>query len=238
MGKIDAVLFDLDGTVLKLGVTMEDVEAARGALRRLFLEHGVDAVFRPILKTTRESLEVLRERGLGGEEIAQKAYRIIDEMEEGGANRSAPCVGMKEVLGQLMKEGYVLGIVSNNGKRGIETALKMVGLSPALFSTIVSRDDLEEEKPSPASILLALDRLGSKGRPWRVVFVGDRIDDMKCGKSGERILPAGSAVITVRVGNEMCGQEEMTETGLVDYFIPCLEQLPFLLKKIESETNS
>ena len=50
MPRVSAVLFDMDGTLLRLDISNAAMDRAREELRALFLEAGVDAVFRPVLR--------------------------------------------------------------------------------------------------------------------------------------------------------------------------------------------
>ena len=91
MSRLGAVLFDMDGTLLRLDISREQMESARDKLRRLFLDEGVNAVFRPVLRVIRSSLSELSRRGVAIETIKRRAYQILDELEIDGAQRATAC---------------------------------------------------------------------------------------------------------------------------------------------------
>ena len=80
MAHVDAIFLDMDGTILRLEISTAAMNATREKLRQLFLEHGIDKTFRPVLATIRTSLQVLTERGTPADAIGRQAYRILDEL--------------------------------------------------------------------------------------------------------------------------------------------------------------
>ena len=82
--------------------------------------------------------------------------------------------GAKELLQELKKDGYKLGLVSTSTAKMLTTALKNHNVEH-LFDVIVSADDTDKHKPDPTPIYIALDRLGSDKEC--AVFVGDSDKD-------------------------------------------------------------
>jgi HAD superfamily phosphatase len=78
----------------------------------------------------------------------------------------------KEVLEQLKKE-YRLGIVTGRPREEAEFALKTSG-NQEFFDVMITMDDMEEEKPNPLLLTIALEQLGCK----EGYYVGDTVDDM------------------------------------------------------------
>lgn len=81
-----------------------------------------------------------------------------------------------KVLSALKESGVKLGVVSNNYVSIYET-LAQLGLTP-YFDCIVISEEVGLQKPDPAIILLACNRLGVK--PEDTIYVGDHPLDITC----------------------------------------------------------
>jgi pyrophosphatase PpaX len=93
----------------------------------------------------------------------------------------AVCEGMDVVLDELRNRGHRLGVVTAKRRATVELAFAQVPIEH-LFETVVGGDETSEHKPSPAPLLLALDRLGST--PEHAAYVGDSPFDMQAAKAG------------------------------------------------------
>ena len=230
MPRVSAVLFDMDGTLLRLDISNAAMDRAREELRALFLEAGVDAVFRPVLRVIRESLGELARRGSDVASIRRRAYGTLDAMELDGARRATPCPDAAATLEALHRAGRRLGLVTNNGGRCVGRALDAAGLSPALFSAIVSRDDVPLEKPHAEPLLCAVEHLGLD--PGAVtVMVGDRPDDMRsaralAGYGGER------PVFTIGMGADL-DRRRHEWPELLDYYADGLAEIPDIVGALD-----
>ena len=221
----------MDGTVLRLDISSEEIDGARKALRQLFLEHGVDAVFRPVLGTIRGSLAKLEKRGTSTGRIRRRAYEILDAVETAGADRATACADAAAVLAELHRAGYRMALVSNNGRGGIELALRVVGLPESVFSAIVSRDDVDLEKPHGEPILRALEQLGLQRKGASVVMVGDTLGDMRSARAAAETAQLPLSVFTVAVGEWVCQQFD-DGAGLVDRYVTRLGELPSVIRAV------
>ena len=158
------VVFDLDGTLVRLQVDWRKAQAALGRIARRF---GRDPAGRTVWEMLREAT---------GEEASalDQALRIY-EMEGGAKARRLP---IAEVLSHL-GEGAV-GVVTLNCHACAEEALDSTGLS-AFIGAIVAREDAAHLKPDPEPLLLCIKRLG--GEPEDAVFVGDRERDRETAEA-------------------------------------------------------
>lgn len=83
------------------------------------------------------------------------------------------------VLETLKSKGYTMGIVSNRSQKSLEQAIEMLKMT-SFFDVVIGHDLMEEAKPSPSGIDLALKELGSdKGA---VIFIGDTSIDVEAGR--------------------------------------------------------
>jgi len=80
--------------------------------------------------------------------------------------------GARELLSELEKEGYCLGIISNSDGR-VESQLLETGLRER-FSFVIDSFVVKCEKPDPEIFLMALDKSGLS--PNEVLFVGDFVN--------------------------------------------------------------
>ncbi len=163
---IRALVFDVDGTLA------ETEEAHRQAYNALFAREKLDWVwdvdrYRELLRVTggRERLaHYLAEEGLTlpPERIAalhrMKNDVYADIMRGGGASLRP---GVAEIMAEARAAGLKLAICTTSARINIETLLD-VALGPdgfALFSAIVTGEDVSAKKPAPDAYLLALARL-------------------------------------------------------------------------------
>ena len=187
---VDAVLFDLDGT---LADTAPDLAAALNRVRRA---HGLDPV--PASRLRSSSSHGARGMLGTGMGIAPQhpGYAALrdDFLEQYAA---ALCVdtALFADVGALLDaiEGRSLkwGIVTNKATRYTTPLLELLGLG-GRAGTVVCGDTTPFAKPHPAPLLAAADRLGVA--PARCVYVGDAERDVAAG------VAAGMHTIIARYG--------------------------------------
>lgn len=160
--RIDAVLFDFDGTL-----------TAPGALDFKKIKAELNC---PLDQPVLEFIE-----GLSLIEARRVAYGKLDAFEERGAAASRPNDGAEALLAHLRQSKLPLGIVTRNSRASLVSALKnfsQIGLED--FDIIITREAPVKPKPSGAAIRLAAQRLGVD--PSRVLVVGDFDFDMAAGR--------------------------------------------------------
>ncbi|MEE9163262.1 MAG: HAD-IA family hydrolase [Thermoplasmata archaeon] len=166
------VVFDLDGTLVRLQV---DWGKARAALGRIAGRFGRDLAGRTVWEMLREA---------SGREAAALDQALRNYEIEGGAR--AVRLPIADVLPHL-GEGAV-GVVTLNCHACAEEALRSTGLS-AFIGAIVARGDTTRLKPDPEPLLVCIQELG--GEPGNAVFVGDRERDRETAEA------AGTAFLAV-----------------------------------------
>lgn len=160
--RIDAVLFDFDGTL-----------TAPGALDFKEIKADLDC---PLDQPVLEFIE-----GLSTAEARRVAHQKLDAFEERGAAASHPNDGAEALLAHLRQSKLPLGIVTRNSRASLVRALKnfaQIGLED--FGVVITREEPVKPKPSGAAIRLAAQRLGVD--PSRVLVVGDFDFDMDAGR--------------------------------------------------------
>ena len=172
---IRGVLFDLDGTLIDTwGLYLEAYIRALEPhfKRRLNLEELVR------LRPTSE-LRLLR-RALGPSEAAAahreflRQYRDLHPVLFGGVYPGIP-----EMLAALRGMGLPLGIVTGKSRPAWEITASHTRLGA--FQVIVTDEDVQEAKPSPEGLALALGGLALL--PAEALYVGDSTGDARAARA-------------------------------------------------------
>ncbi|MDO8318877.1 HAD family hydrolase [Rhodoferax sp.] len=216
--QVQAVLFDLDGTLID---SAPDLAAAADAMR---LARGLPSLplaqYRPMA-------------GAGARGLLGVAFGMTPEhadydtlreeffciYERSLTQRTQIFDGVPELLARFASQGVKWGVVTNKSER---FTLPLTG-SMALFATagaIVSGDTTPFAKPHPAPLLEAARRMGVDAS--RCVYVGDDERDIVAG------LAAGMATVAVTYG--YLGAQADTSRWGANATINCVNELLPLLQ--------
>lgn len=114
-------------------------------------------------------------------ELFQQAMPIFLELYgQNMAQRSHLYPGVSEGLSYLASAGYRLGCVTNKAQRFTRPLLQELGILEC-FETVISGDDLPEQKPHPLPLLHAADTLGVT--PSESLMIGDSRSDVKAARA-------------------------------------------------------
>jgi HAD superfamily hydrolase (TIGR01509 family) len=208
-GEIDAVLFDLDGTLVE---TDDDAVAAMAHRLRplarilpkrdpqLAARRLVMSLDRPVTRILTLAHRVHLDDNLAG--LAQQLYRLR------GVRPSSdlrPMVGVVEMLRGLDRP-YCLAIVTNRSHREAEAFLEQQGLA-GMFDVVTGREDTWHLKPHPAPVTHTIRRLGVP--PERCLMVGDTASDVVSARR------AGARTAAVLCGFGTRGMLEEAHASLV-----------------------
>jgi len=218
-----AVFFDLDGTLVNLGVNWEDV---RVELRNLFEKYRISMDFEPLLSKMEDAIK--RVSTEFSEKDANRAretgWGIIEAHEIRGAHVSELMEHAKEIIDFLKKKGFYVGVISRNSRRAIEVVVKKHKID---VDIIVSRDDIQLTKPHPDPILHALKKLNIN--PVNVLMVGDHPFDIMSGKD------AGVTTVGILTGN---GTEKELKTAGADFIFKNLKEFEQFLDDGDENSHS
>ncbi|QID17051.1 phosphoglycolate phosphatase [Nitrogeniibacter mangrovi] len=177
---VDAVLFDLDGTLLD---TIDDLHEAAN---RMLAELG-----RPL--RSREEV-----RNFVGKGIPKLVERCLAEPDMGAADfdaavdvfrrhyrdtngrRAVPFDTVRDTLDTLKARGFAMGVVTNKARDFTEPLLVATGLADH-FGALVCGDMLPNKKPAPDMVLHACAALAVP--PQRTLMVGDSANDAECARA-------------------------------------------------------
>ncbi|RLE56656.1 MAG: HAD family hydrolase [Thermoprotei archaeon] len=172
---LKAIVFDVDGTLVDSVDAV--VESFRLAAKELGVGIDLDAVKRLL--------------GLPSREIARLVgvpSNLLDRFVE----LRRQYMGMLwsryvklypdviEVLSELRRRGFKLGVASGNIRSRLEFMLNYFGIAQ-YFDAVVAQDEVQRPKPYPDIIVEALRRLGVE--PEESIYVGDTVIDVVCARS-------------------------------------------------------
>jgi phosphoglycolate phosphatase len=177
--QIDAVLFDLDGTLLD---TAPDMAAA---LNRLLVEQELCQVpFEDLRPVVSHGSRGLITAGFGADidpdRLAELTERFLALYAEALAVDTVLFGGVPELLEAIEKRGLRWGIVTNKPKWLTDSVLEQLGLF-ASAGCVVSGDSLPQRKPHPAPLQHAAALLGTT--PENCIYVGDAERDIEAGRA-------------------------------------------------------
>ncbi len=220
---IEAVVFDLDGTLI------DSAPDLRTAVNRMLADRGRRGLgLGAVTAMVGDGVHKLVERALAATgketptdgEIARATRRFIDFYEGHGADLTRAYAGAVEALKCLRDEGYALGICTNKPHRatcGILGALDLEGY----FSAVLGGDSLDGvRKPDPRHLLAVLERLGATR--GNAVMVGDTENDVAAARG------AGVPVIAVAFGYAKVPAAELGADAVIGHF----DELPDAIRRL------
>lgn len=185
----DAVLFDLDGTLLD---TAPDLGAAvNHVLTSCNMAPLTDEIIR---RTASDGALGLLRAGFGDEELARRdaqglRQQLLDYYASHLYIGTRPYPGMVEFIGWLNGQGIRWGIVTNKPAFLTEPLMAQVTELPGC-GVIVSADTLPVRKPHPDPLYYACNKLDVL--PGRALYVGDHERDIEAGRAaGMQTVIAG-----------------------------------------------
>jgi len=204
---LDAVWFDLDGTLLD---SARDLAMPIHAMRE---ERGLsplsDEVLRPY---TSHGARGLISRGLGVDpqdpEYAELRAEFLARYEAALVIHTDLFPGMGEVLAFIEQQRLPWGVVTNKFGRYAQKILAELGLAQRC-AAIVGGDATAFPKPHPAHLFYACG--AAQVDPRRCVYVGDDLRDVQAGRA------AGMRTVAAAYG--FCGDELPVERWDADTVI-------------------
>ena len=180
----DAVLFDLDGTLVDTAPDILD------HLNDMLAELGRPALqlgdVRPMIG---DGVRQLMIRGLdasGGVpddlDIDALFHRYLQRYTAEPARSSRPYPGMVKALETLSQVGMHLGVCTNKPQLPTDRLLAELDLG-ARFGAVIGGDALPVKKPDPAHLFAVLERLDVA--PGRAALIGDSVTDLKTARAAD-----------------------------------------------------
>lgn len=203
-----AVLFDLDGTLLDTGRDMG------GAMNRVLEDMGKTAIpydrIRPVVSQGTTGLFGMS-LGIAPDDPAHEELRsrFLEFYEPRMCNYTTLFPGMGDVLDHLERAGLPWGVVTNKPEYLTLPLLDTLGLLDRA-ACVVGGDTLEKRKPHPAPLLHGCAMAG--GDPGQCIYVGDAEGDIRAGRrAGMKTLVATFGYISVADTPESWGADGMID---------------------------
>ena len=176
---IEAVLFDLDGTLVDTAPDMG------GALNNLLIEENLEPIAMDIIRPlVSQGGLVLTRLGFAGkvpeQEIEPLRQRFLHHYRAIVADESRLFDGYETILAELDNRAMPWGVVTNKPEWLTHPLLEQLGLAPRC-GVVIGGDTLEHRKPHPMPLLVAAERLGLACD--KCVYVGDDERDIVAGKA-------------------------------------------------------
>lgn len=178
--QVQAVLFDLDGTLIhsqidfdRMRAVVTDLARACGIQREQFKSRDVLGMLDEACAVI-DDPQTLRKK-VDAELIAIELEATLSAVEAEEASN---------VMRWLRVSGIKIGIVTRNSPQAVDRMLTQI---PLPYDVLLTRVDTPRVKPDPLHLHLALERLSVA--PQRGVMIGDHTMDVQGGKAaGMRTL--------------------------------------------------
>jgi len=165
----DAVLFDVDGTLLD---TIPLIVETYHAIFQQFLGHSGDD--KAILASIGLPLDTFL-HDVSPEHAAAMKVAYLDYNHTRLDTHVAVFRGILPMLADLQARGIPLGVVTSKRHDSAARSLAQFGLL-AFFQTVITKDSTRRHKPYADPLFAAMKELGLDD-PSRIVYVGDSLHD-------------------------------------------------------------
>ncbi len=212
----DAVLFDLDGTLVDTVPLI--IECYKAMMQRHrghsgSIEEWLTTIGRPLSASLADIAE--------DEEEAAALLATYIEVQDGLHDQMVTLFeGMSEVLTLANQLELPQAIVTSKGRWMTDRSIAVSGFEDH-FSVIITADDVKRAKPDPEPVLLALEQLGVAASR-SVLFIGDSLHDLESGHA--------AGVQTAAVTWGALGESTLRE-GAPDYLVRTVGELIPILKR-------
>jgi HAD superfamily hydrolase (TIGR01509 family) len=194
---IKAVIFDLDGTLVKFNL---DYKTVRAETKQILIKEGFPAsIFsadESIFGMLQKAQVYMKNNGKKETEITkirEAIFKLAERHELEAARTTELLPGAGETLEMLKKLKLKLGLFTINSTAATDYILKQLQLA-RFFQAVATRNCVETVKPAPEHLTIVLKRLNVK--PEEALVVGDGISDMKSAQELKAIgigVPMGVA---------------------------------------------
>jgi len=207
MGPISAVIFDLDGTLIR---SRHDYREMARRAEAILVNEGVPEEEldepRKVWQIIRGGLEALGCLGLPSERVKRTLQRIneaLNSVELLSLDSVEPVPGAQEALNLIKVRGIRIGIATRAGRPYAERSLEAAGLS-GYVDAILARDEVEHPKPDPRHLLQLVGSLGASSE--RTLYVGDTTTDLTTARAAgiEFVAFAGDGDWVARLREAGC----------------------------------
>ena len=219
---LDAVVFDLDGTLIDTAPGLQRVVnrmLAGGGLSELDLDTVKYSIGGPVEEMV--TADVTAAGGsFDGRTLTDWVESYLAELAKHDVRDDRPFAGVPDILADLRNAGMRLAVCTNKRLDSTRKILEAQGLL-GLFDLIVAEDQLDGfRKPDPRHLFAVLDGLGVPLE--QAVLIGDHANDFNCARA------AGVPVVLCRYGYSPIPLETLGPDAIIEHFT----ELPAALERI------
>lgn len=179
MRKLDAIIFDFDGTLADVHLDFDFMKTKIAALGEVFMDERPVPDETPALEwLERLSAEVMERDHAEGMEFLSRGRLVIAAMELDAARDGRLFEFTRPVLDDLAGLGVAAGVITRNISAAVRRVFPDIDDHLKVF---IPREEATRLKPDPDHLLKALERLGVA--PDRALMVGDHPMDVQTGKN-------------------------------------------------------
>ena len=160
---IKAIIFDMDGTLIRLPINYEKI------FKKLKILFDTNDEFKPLIPS-------IISKSNGDSVLLQNAFDIICEEETVAYKDFEVIDGTIDILNYLRSKNFKLCLVTMQCQNAAKFALDKIQISK-FFSSIITRDDANQRSDQIKKSLQTLEL-----NPENVLMVGDRIHDVHSAK--------------------------------------------------------
>ena len=227
---IQAVIFDLDGTLVKFNL---DYKTVRAETKQILIKEGFPASIFSLDESIFDMLQkaqlYMKNNGKKPTETAkikETIFKLAERHELEAARTTELLPGASETLKMLKKMKLKLGLFTINCTTATDYMLKQLQLE-RFFKAVATRDCVEVVKPAPEHLTTVLKMLNAK--PQETLVIGDGISDMK---SAQELKAIGIGIPT-----GVASPQALTKAGAT-YLITSLTDLPTLVTQLNQKNSN
>jgi HAD superfamily hydrolase (TIGR01549 family) len=226
---INAVIFDLDGTIATFNLDYKTLRAeVRGYLLNMGVPSSVLAINENIFEMLKKTDLFMNNAGKTAviEEIRAEVMGIAEKYELDAAQHTSLLPGAVETLKALKKMGLKIALCTVNSRKSTEFILNRFKVAE-YFDAVTPRENTSQVKPNPEHCQASLEAL--KVTSAEAIVVGDSIADMRGAKELK--------VIAVGLFSGVSTKDQLVQEG-ANYIITSIIDLPNLVESINRVQNA
>ncbi len=186
MKKLDAVIFDFDGTWAELTIDFESMKTRIAALGEVFLgerpEPGATPALEWLEELVQQAMKWDRDEGL---EFRSRGKLVIAAMELDAAREGKLFEFTRPTFEMLRERDISAGVITRNISAAVRVVFPDID---ELSQTFIPREIATGIKPDPAHLFQALECVGAD--PARSLMVGDHPMDIETAKAAGALSAA------------------------------------------------
>lgn len=217
MPKIEAVIFDLDGTLI------DTVEHVAQAFEQVAKENGREVSRDEVLNIIGPPLLDCYQALLPEHDAAKSADRHHAlQQTDSFLELIQEYVGLREMVTALKGKGIKVGVFTNRWRKGVELTFDKLLLTD-LFDVVITPDEVEKGKPDPEGLYKIATLFDTTTA--HLVMVGDLPVDIVTGK-------AASVGYTIGITHGFGSRAQLKAAG-ADYVIDSLGEIEGVIEQIK-----